>query len=212
MLRLPPYAGLRAVALLSLAVALLPLAVTAHSPSVSEGEGASPHDAVILEDPTLSRAIGATIGEPGEVDWYRMDLQAGEPLVVGMTAPDAVGALAATFTLVGPGLPPAAESGAEALASAEAAGVDGALVFQPAAEPPRQVHGGLGFINYGSIAIEAPQSGSYWVAVYAADPAATGKYVLAPGVREEFGLDAVGGMLDLIEFFMAPWPPDPVEE
>ena len=35
----------------------------------------------------------------------------------------------------------------------------------------------------------------------------TGKYVLAPGVREEFGVDAVGGMVDLIAFFNAPWPP-----
>jgi hypothetical protein len=40
------------------------------------------------------------------------------------------------------------------------------------------------------------------------DPDATGKYVLAPGIREEFGLDAVGGMVDLVGFFMAPWPPE----
>jgi hypothetical protein len=39
------------------------------------------------------------------------------------------------------------------------------------------------------------------------DADATGKYVFAPGVREEFGVDAVGGMLDLIGFFNEPWPP-----
>ncbi len=135
--------------------------------------------------------------------------EAGEPLVVGMTAPDAIGAVAATFTLLGPGLPEAVESGAEAVALAEAVGVDGAISFTPAAEPRREVHGGLGFINYGSIRTVAPESGSYYVAVYSVDPAATGKYVFAPGQREEFGLDAVGGMLDLIGFFNAPWPPEP---
>jgi hypothetical protein len=28
-----------------------------------------------------------------------------------------------------------------------------------------------------------------------------------PGSREEFGIDALGGMVDLIGFFNAPWPP-----
>jgi hypothetical protein len=27
-------------------------------------------------------------------------------------------------------------------------------------------------------------------------------------VREEFGAEAVGGMADLIGFFLAPWPPE----
>jgi hypothetical protein len=191
-----------------LAGLLVPATAFAHSPSVVEGSATSPEAAIVLEDATLSRAIGATIEAPGEVDWYRLDLLAGEPLVVGMTAPDAAGAVAATFTLVGPGLPPAGAAGLQAYAFAQAAGVDGAVVFQPAAEPALEVHGGLGFTNYGSLSLEAPVTGSYWVAVSAADPEATGKYVLAPGVREEFGVDAIAGMADLIGFFMAPWPPE----
>lgn len=191
-----------------LAGLLSPAAVVAHSPSVVESSATSPEAAIVLEDATLSRAIGATIGAPGEVDWYRLDLLAGEPLVVGMTAPDAAGAVAATFTLVGPGLPPAGAAGLQAAAFAQAAGVDGAVVFQPAAEPALEIHGGLGFTNYGSLSLAAPASGSYWVAVSAADPEATGKYVLAPGVREEFGVDAIAGMADLIGFFLAPWPPE----
>ncbi len=190
-----------------LAVALIPAAVAAHSPSINDQAASTPADAIVLDDPTLSRAIGATIAEPGEVDWYRMDLQTGDPLVVGMTAPDAEGALAATFTLLGPGLPVASESGPVAVTLAEAAQVDGAITFQPATEAPRENHGGLGFINYGTIRTEAAQDGSYFVAVYAAEPGQTGKYVLAPGVREEFGIDAVGGMADLIGFFRESWPP-----
>jgi hypothetical protein len=198
----------RPVLLLLLTALLIPTTAAAHSPSVSGVEASSPQDAVVLSDPTLSRAIGATLQTPGEVDWYRLDLQAGDPLVVGMTAPAAAGAVAATFTLLGPGLPPAAEAGPAASALAEEAGVDGALVFQPAVDAPLEVHGGLGFVNYGNLSLAAPATGSYYVAVSAVDPVATGKYVLAPGVREEFGAEAVGGMVDLIGFFLAPWPPE----
>ena len=190
-----------------LAMGALPAVALGHAPSVIETTTDSAAAAVVLEDPTLSRAIGATIEEPGEVDWYRMDLAAGDPLVVGMTAPDTHGAVAATFTLVGPGLPPAEAAGPDAAALALAAGVDGAVVFQPAAEPPREIHGGLGFINYGNIRLEAPADGAYYVAVEAVDPQATGKYVFAPGVREEFGAEAIEGMVDLVAFFNARFEP-----
>ena len=195
---------------LVLAATLLPTAVAAHSPSVMDADASSPTQAIVLEDPTLSRALGSVLGTPGEIDWYRMDLQAGDPLVVGMTAPDATGAVAATFTLLGPGLPDVSADDPRTGELAEAAGVDGALVFQPIADAPREVHAGLGFINYGSLRLEAPQTGSYWVAVSAVDPRETGKYVFTPGLREDFGVDAIGGMVDLVGFFNAPWPPDGV--
>lgn len=199
-----PLAPLAAV----LAAALLPTAAVAHAPSVLEDQSSSAGDAVVLDDPTLSRAIGATIDEPGEIDWYRMDLQAGDPLVLGMTAPDAPGAIQATFTLLGPGLPAATAGGAVTAELAAAAGVDGAVAFEPVPDPPLEIHGGLGFVNYGTIRLEAPVDGSYYVAVQAVEPDATGKYVFAPGVREEFGPEAIGGMADLIDFFAAPWPPE----
>jgi len=191
----------------TLALLLLPAAAAAHAPSVSNQDASSPEEAVVLDDPTLSRAIGAVLSEPGEIDWYRMDLQAGDPLVVGMTAPDAPGAVAATFVLLGPGLPEARLSGDAVAMLANRVGVGGGIPFEPAADPPREVHGGLGFINYGTVRSQAPETGSYWVAVSAVDPESTGKYVLAPGEREEFGADAFGGMFDLIGFFNAPWPP-----
>lgn len=189
------------------ALLLLPSSSLAHAPSVADRAASSPDDAIVLEDPTLSRAIGAVLSQPGEIDWYRMDLQAGDPLVVGMTAPDAAGAVAATFALLGPGLPEAGLSGAAVEDLAERVGVEGGLSFSPMADPPREVHGGLGFINYGTLRLQAPETGTYWVAVSALDPAATGKYVFAPGEREEFGVDALGGMFDLIGFFNAAWPP-----
>jgi hypothetical protein len=191
-----------------LAALLSSSSAVAHSPSVSHATSSGPQDAVVLADPTLSRAIGATLETPDEVDWYRLDVAAGDPLVVGMTAPDATGAVAATFTLVGPGLPPAADAGPEASELAAAASVDGAVVFQPAADPAHEVHAGLGFTNYGSLSLVAPDSGSYFVAVSAATPGETGKYVLAPGVREEFGPEAIAGMAELVAFFLAPWPPE----
>lgn len=196
-----------ALTVASLAALLLPAAAGAHAPSVSRDEPATPDTAIVLDDPTLSRAIGATIGAPGELDWYRMDLRAGEPIVVGMTAPDATGRIAATFVLLGPGLPDAAGAGDLATSLATEAGVPGAVLFTPDPDPAIENHGGLGFVQYGTLQMDAPVDGSYWIAVYAVDPTATGKYVLAPGVREEFGVDALGGMADLIGFFDAPWPP-----
>ncbi len=192
---------------LSLSLLVVPAGVAAHSPSVADEQNSSPAAAVVLDDPTLSRAIGATIAAPGETDWFRMELRAGDPLVVGMTAPDAVGSLPATFVLLGPGLPDPAAAGQRAVDLAAMTGATGALPFRPAAEPAHEVHAGLGFLNYGNVTLAAPGDGTYWIAVFAVDPAATGKYVLAPGVREEFGADAVDGMAGLLAFFAAPWPP-----
>ena len=189
---------------LLLAVAAVPVA--AHAPMVVVPGNESPATAFVLEDPTLSRAIGATLDAPGEMDWYRMDLRVGEALVVEVTAPDAAGGIATSFVVLGPGLP--APSSDEAAALATAAGAEGALTHK-ADGGEREVHGGLVFIAWGGVRTTVPADGTYWVAVRAAEDGATGKYVLAPGVREEFGPEAVGGMADLVAFFNAPWPPEP---
>ncbi len=195
--------GIAAASLL-LFIAVAPVA--AHAPMVVEPGNESPATAFLLEDPTLSRAIGATLDAPGEVDWYRMDLRAGDALVVEVTAPDAAGGIATSFAVIGPGLPAPADDETAQLTTA--AGADGALAHQ-AEGGEREAHGGLGFIAWGGIRTTAPEDGTYWVAVRATDEGATGKYVLAPGVREEFGPEAVGGMVDLVTFFNAPWPPEP---
>jgi hypothetical protein len=195
------------LAVAALAMLMLPASATAHAPSVTDQTASSPDEPIVLEDPTLSRAIGAVLSEPGEIDWYRMDLEAGDPLVVGMTAPDATGAVAATFVLLGPGLPDVTQGDAAVQELSQRVSATGAVAFRPAIDPPLEVHAGLGFINYGTLRMEAPENGTYWVAVSAADASETGKYVFAPGVREEFGIDAIGGMADLIRFFNEPWPP-----
>jgi hypothetical protein len=194
-------------ALVAATLALLAAAapVAAHAPSVVQAGNESPATANVIEDPGLSRAIGATLGGSGETDWYRMDLRAGDAIVVEVTAPDAVGGIATSFALLGPGLP-APASDTAAVASA-AAGADGAIEHE-ATGGAREVHGGLGFIAWGGIRTTAPADGTYWIAVRAADDGETGKYVLAPGVREEFGLETIGGMADLVAFFNDPWPPN----
>ena len=189
---------------LLLVVAVAPVA--AHAPMVVEPGNESPAAAFVLEDPTLSRAIGATLDAAGEVDWYRMDLRAGDALVVEVTAPDAAGGIPTSFAVLGPGLPAPDDDRTTELATA--AGTDGALAHE-ATGGEREVHGGLGFISWGGIRTTAPADGAYWVAVRATEDGGTGKYVLAPGVREEFGPEAVGGMADLVAFFNAPWPPEP---
>lgn len=195
-----------AVVVGALAVFAAAAPVAAHAPSVIQPGNESPATAHVLDDPALSRAIGATLVKPGETDWYRMDLRAGDSLVVEVTAPDAEGGTATSFALLGPGLPAPASDTAAALVAA--AGADGAIEHE-AAGGEREVHGGLGFIAWGGIRTTAPADGTYWIAVRAADDGSTGKYVLAPGVREEFGLETIGGMADLVAFFNDPWPPEP---
>jgi hypothetical protein len=195
--------GLLALALSVTALGIGTVPTGAHVPSVDTADHATPDEAMLLPDPTLSRAIGSTISRPGEVDWYRMDLQAGDPLVVGMTAPDVRGGIAATFVLLGPGLPVPDETDLAARALMEQAHAEGAERFLPAAVPERQDHAGLAFLNYGEIRATAAASGTYWIVVSALDPTATGSYVLAPGVREEFTPAAIGGMADMVAFFLA---------
>jgi hypothetical protein len=193
-------AGIAAASVL-LAIAAAPVA--AHAPMVVEPGNESPATAFVLDDPTLSRAIGATLDAPGEIDWYRMELRAGDALVVEVTAPDATGGIPTSFVVLGPGLPAPADDLTRELATL--AGTEGALAHE-AAGGGREVHGGLGFIAWGGLRTTAPEDGAYWIAVRAAAEGSTGKYVLAPGVREEFGPGAVGGMADLVVFFNAPWP------
>lgn len=193
-----------AAALMLLAVTVAPVA--AHAPMVVVPGNESPATAFVLDDPTLSRAIGATLDAPGEVDWYRMELRAGDALVVDVTAPDAAGGIPTSFAVLGPGLPAPQDDETAELTKATKA--DGALVHESEGGE-REVHGGLGFITWGGVRTTAPADGTYWIAVRAAEVGATGKYVLAPGVREEFGTGAVGGMADLVAFFNAPWPPEP---
>ena len=134
-----------AIAGASLLLAIAAAPVAAHAPMVVEPGNESPATAFVLEDPTLSRAIGATLDAPGEVDWYRMDLRAGEALVVEVTAPDAAGGIPTSFVVLGPGLP--APPSDESAALATAAGAEGA-VAHGAEGGERQVHGGLGFIAW----------------------------------------------------------------
>ncbi len=195
-----------AVLLLLAVAAIAPSPTLAHAPLVVDGGNEDPATAFVLDDPAKSLALGSTLVQPGETDWYRMELAAGDPLVVAITAPDADGGTATDVTVIGPGLPPVDASTAE-LAAAVAG--EGALRHEADPDGQRAVHGGLGFIEYGGISTTAPATGTYWIAVTASAPDATGKYVLAPGVEERFGPEDVAGMAALIGFFEATWPPEP---
>lgn len=185
---------------------MAPSPALAHAPLVVEGGNEDPATAFVLEDPAKSLALGSTLVQAGEIDWYRMELEAGDQLVVSMTAPDAAGGIPADVTVLGPGLPTPDVASAELAA---VVGAGGALRHPADPDGQRAVHGGLGFIEHGGISTTAPATGTYWIAVTASDPGATGKYVLAPGVEERFGPEDVAGMAALIGFFEAGWPPDP---
>lgn len=193
-----------ALAAVPLAAAFAPVPTSAHAPLVVEGGNETSATAYVLENPTRSLALGSTIREIGERDWYRMEMAAGDQLVVEMTRPDAVGGIPADMVVLGPGLPAPDQTTA---ALAAEVGADGAVLLPAEGDPARSVHAGLGFYEYEGLRTTAPADGTYWIVVSAHDPVATGKYVLAPGVEEEFGLAEIGGMVDLVALFNATWPP-----
>jgi hypothetical protein len=193
-----------------LLVFAVPHSASAHAPLVVDGGNETSTTAFVLEDPTRSLALGSTIGEPGERDWYRMEMTAGQPLVVQMTRPDAAGGITADVVVLGPGLPQPTDDTTAGLAAE--VGAEGAVPLPAEGDPARTVHAGLGFYEYEGLRTTAPADGTYWIVVRAHEPDAIGKYVLAPGVDEEFGIAEVGGMIDLVAFFNAAWPPTGEDE
>ena len=86
-----------------------------------------------------------------------MDLRAGDPLVVEVTAPDAEGGTATSFALLGPG-----RAGAHVRRCGRAGGScrRGRAIEHEAVGGEREVHGGLSFIAWSGIRTTAPPTGS----------------------------------------------------
>ena len=179
--------------------------VSAHAPSVASGNEL-PATAQVLEDPTLSRAIGATIASPGEVDWYRMDLGAGDPLVVEMTAPDAAGGIAARFTILGPGLP--RRRSVRRSPWPRRSAPRGRRPGRPRANPTGRTTPVSAFSSTAACGRRRRRPAPTGSRSPRSRPGATGKYVLAPGVREAFGPGDLVGYASLAGFFADPWPAD----
>jgi hypothetical protein len=160
--------------------ALFTPTVSAHSP-VFPGNNISLNSAYVVSDPTKSWALYTTL-QPGQVQYYRFDISQGQSIYVQLyknTLASNLG-FVPSFVLMGPGLT------TNGTVPANVAVPPGASsIVMQGQQPDKGTYEGFGpgsFYDLGSVAVKAPATGSYYVAVY--DMANGGAYGLAIGELE----------------------------
>jgi hypothetical protein len=162
--------------------ALLTPVASAHSP-VFPGNNTNLATAYVVNDPTKSWALYATL-EPGQVQYYRFNVTEGQGIYVQLyknTAPSNHD-FVPSFVLMGPGL---TSNGAVPSSVTVPAGASSIVMHGQ--EPDAATYEGFGpgsFYDLGSVEVNAPASGTYYVTVY--DEANGGAYGLAIGERETY--------------------------
>lgn len=170
--------------ILLMAVLIVPT-VTAHAP-LGTGSNESLATATRVSDPTKSWAIYADLHEGGEAQYFVFDVARGQRIHVSLLTTTA--AEDANFTpgvlLMGPGLRNQGfvPSFVEIPAGANILAVNGTRPTQATYE----AFAPSAFLQLAGISLDAPASGTYFVAVHDADRG--GHYGLAIGDRESFTL------------------------
>ena len=170
--------------ILILALAIVPTA-SAHAP-IGSGDNESLDTAPRVADPTKSWAIYGELHEGGEANYYQFDAAQGQRIHLMLLT--TTSAADATFTpglvLMGPGLPSRG-----AVPSFVQTPPGATLLAQSGARPATATYEAFGpsaYLQLADIALDAPASGTYVVAVQNADRG--GHYGLAIGDRESFTL------------------------
>jgi hypothetical protein len=172
---------------------------SAHKP-IFESGGETIETALEIPDPLVSYAIYAQF-EPGipQIQYYEFQLEAGHSLNFQMLIPviDGLEEFAPAVLLVGPGLPaPDAESSSiideftiplrttDGVALWSYVWAENVEEFEPFTQTT--------FWERQDVELTLAEAGTYYLAVVvpegAINPGGSGKYVLAPGLEEDFGL------------------------
>ncbi len=152
--------------------------VLAHVP-VLPGEGRSFETAVRVPDAAKSFALYGDLAGPGEADYYRLELAAGDELRASVSTPDPA-PFAPAFVLIGPGI-----EGSDAPAGIAVPPGMGGLVIA-ASRPPRadlEPFTPMALYETASYRATVNITGPVWVLVTADSG---GRYVLGTGYLEEF--------------------------
>lgn len=169
---------------LIIALLMVPIVVVSGHVPIFPGSNQSLETAQNIQDPTKSWAVFTDLPNGGETQYYRLDMQAGQTITLELNEPksSADRGFVPTMALMGPGLetngsPPSyvqRPNGSGVIVAG------GSLPNQLGYEPfsPSALY------DVGDIVITAPQTGTYYVAVYNNDTG--GHYGLAVGERETF--------------------------
>jgi hypothetical protein len=175
------------LAVLLIAVVLVPTAASAHSP-LGAGDNESLATATPVPEPTKSWAIYAQLHEGGEAQYYQFDMLAGQRIYVQLftsTAPEDAN-FTPSMALMGPGI----LKNETAPAYVEMPAGAGKLVLAGVrpAQATYEAFAPSSFVQLAIVSMDAPANGTFVVAVF--DEVRGGHYGLAIGERESFTASA----------------------
>lgn len=163
----------------------------AHQPFFEDTD-LTPTTPLRVADPEVSTALYATLGRPGDVDYFVFGGQAGAQVEVGMTIPQIEGQadFAPTIGLIGPGL---AEFEDDSLPDSETRQLvkagDGLLILEPvSATPFYEPFSRTSYWRRQREKVTLPADGQYTLVVWSPGDD-VGRYVLVVGDREIPGGD-----------------------
>ena len=176
--------------LLMLMLALMPQRVQAHQPYCEFGDttAQSPWQ---VPDSTISYAYYANLYPAGDIDYFTFDAEAGQSVLVSMSIPAIEGQkdFAPVMVLYGPGLE--GEAGEALPKGIEIPADQGAMMVDLGDEPNYwyEPFGGRYYWNWEDTFFEAPEDGSYTVALWHPDDE-LGRYSFVVGEEEVRGGDS----------------------
>jgi hypothetical protein len=175
----------RVILCILMAGALLLLAgsAAAHSPVPGVGEGSSPETASVVSEPLKSWAFYTELHEGREAHYFRMELTAGDRLVVNLFIPtEEKGRFLPGVVIIGPGVPAndTPPSYVEVEAGMNAMVVNGTLPDKPGYEPFTPA----AYYYLVDLDLKVTEKGTYYVAVH--EPDNGGRYGIAIGYIETF--------------------------
>jgi len=167
--------------------ALTPSTIWAHRPYF-EGEDIGPDDPWLVQDPSISTAIYATLESSQDVDYFAFEGLEQEVVLLQLTIPQIEGQddFAPTMALIGPGLPAAGLP--ERVAVPDGAGM---MVIEPPPGPANTFFEPFSRTSYWERQekrVTLPAGGRYVVAVWHPD-GEVGRYTFVIGEKERLGGD-----------------------
>jgi len=180
-----------ALCLLLIILTLLISPAVAHAP-FGAGDNESLDNATVIPDPTKSWAIYGELHEGGEAQYYKFDINKGETIYVmlGISTAHSEDKFTPGLVLMGSSL----SSEGQVPDYVEVPSGVSTMVLN-GTRPSKATYEAFTpsmFINLVEIEIQAPDKGTYYLAVQ--DPYSGGRYVLAVGSKEEFSFQDILGL------------------
>ncbi len=170
--------------MLLVSLMLLVSPVLAHTP-LEPGDNEELETATVVTDPTKSWAVYAELHEEGEAQYYRLDLNDGERLKAMLYIPIAEKGFKPNLVIMGPGIS-SQDTVPEYVEVPDGAGVI-LVEAEETAMPEYEPFTPSSYYYPAEYDLEISVPGEYFIAVY--EPDRGGRYGLAIGYREEFGVD-----------------------